>query len=220
MEGDQEDIGGNIKHFTNMRIEERSLEEQAEELKKIPGNVKGEVFNTFIPYIRKKEGEEGLRKVMERLRELGCEFDDKEINSFQMYPNYLGALFIVIPHEIFDWTEDDVFEMGYEAPRRSFIIKMLLKYLVSVEKLFQEASTYWEKHFDFGSLEAAELNQEEGYMIVRIHGYHFHPLVCTFHAGYFKGVVGFCVKEKELSVEETKCNHRGDDYHEFIIRWN
>jgi len=46
---------------------EKSLKEVADELMKKEGDVKGEVFRTHAAYIRYREGEEGVKKVEEKI---------------------------------------------------------------------------------------------------------------------------------------------------------
>ncbi len=200
-------------------MENKTLQEIAKELLAHPGKVKGEVFRTHAEYIRLREGEEGLKRLEEKMAELGAPINFKETKPFEWVREGVSSLSIVTAKEIFNWTDKDVFEMGRYAPKASFIIKVLIRYFVSTKKIFEEASKYWDKHFNFGSLEPVEYNEEEGKLRLRVKGFKTHPTVCIFHAGYFKGVTEFTVKTKNIDVEEVKCAHRGDDYHEFLITW-
>ncbi len=202
-----------------MQINNKSLKEQAEELTKIPGEIKGEAFNSFIFYIRRREGEKGLDRVLEKIRNMGFSFDYKAIEPLQFYPESLRVILAITAKEILEWTEEDVFEMGNLAPRRSFIIKVLLRYLVSVEKLYEKAPFYWGKHYNFGELKKIDFNKNEKYVIVRVIGYNFHPVMCIVFAGFFKGMTEFCVKGGRVKSEEVKCMHNGHPYHEYRITW-
>lgn len=197
---------------------EETLQETADRLKNFSGHVKGEVFRTHADYIRQKEGEEGVRKVEEKMAELGVPILFEEIKSFEWISEGLSSLTIVVTKEAFNWTEEDVFEMGRFAPKFSFIIKVMIQYLVSIESLLNNAAKYWNKHFDFGSVEVIS-DTENNKATVRERGFNTHPLVCLYHAGYFKGLCEFAIKSKNITVKETSCTHNGSDYNEFVITW-
>ena len=191
------------------------LQKIADELKNFPGNVKGEVFRTHAHYIIKKEGEEGLKKLEDKMTELGVPIKFDEIKPFEWVSEGLSSLTIIVSKEVFNWTEEDVFEMGRFAPKFSFIIKVMIQYLVSIETLFNNAAKYWDKHFDFGYVETV-FEKENKKMIIKEYEFKTHPLLCIYHAGYFKGLAEFGVKGEV----ESKCVYRGEDYNEYIVTWN
>ncbi len=199
--------------------EEKSLEEVVAELKQIDGNVKAEIILVQRDYILYKEGEEGLKRLKERMKELGADISFEEIKASSWEKEWKNSLMMVVAKEVFNWTEEDVFEMGRYSPRASFFIKMMMQYVVSLDILFNNAGVYWKKQQDFGEVESTELNKEERYAVVRIKNFHTHPLMCIYHAGYFKGALEFVTKSKGVTVEETECTHRGGRYHEYLIKW-
>ncbi len=201
-------------------MNEEYLQKIAAELKNFKGNVKGEVFRTHADYIRSKEGEDGVRKVEEKMKELGVPVNFSEIKSFEWENEGKSVLVIITAKEVFNWTEEDIFEMGRFAPRFSFVLKLLAQYLASIETLFKNAEKYWYKNYDFGKLENVSYNEERKEIIIREREIKTHPLACIYHAGYFKGLCEFAVKSKNITVEETECMHKGKDYHEFIIKWS
>ena len=197
----------------------KSLEQQIEEVKKVPGNVKGEAIKTIIPYIKKRKGEEGLKKVLKEANKFGVLIDLEEIKPLRMYPGYMPMVIILIAKDIFNWSDDDIFEMGYYSLRISFLIKFVITKIISVETIFKNAPNYWKKHYDFGEFIPLELNKKEKYMIVATKGDDFHPLLCRFHAGYFKSLLMLVVNSDDVHIEETKCVHRGDEHHEYKLTW-
>jgi len=208
-----------IDHHSFIHLME-TIEESLERMKSIQGNVRGEVLRTHAAYIRYREGEEGVRKVEERLSSLGYPVKLEDARNDQWYPEFQSVLTILIAREIFNWTEEDILHMGESAPKQSFIIKMFIKYFVSVQEVFDRASQYWEKHFDFGALEKGELNEEEGYIKVRIKGYRFHPLICgPYFIGYLQSVARLSMKAKEVRAEKMACTFQGDSYDEYRISW-
>ncbi len=200
-------------------MEKETLQQTANRLKNFSGNVKGEVFRTHADYIRHKEGEEGVKRLEEKMEELGAPIKLNEIKSFEWISEGMSSLTIVVAKELFNWTDKDVFEMGRFAPRASFIIKLMIQYLVSVESLFKNATKYWDKHYDFGEVEI-DFHREENKIILREKDFKTHPTVCFYHAGYFRGLAEFVVKSQEISVEQTASAHEGSPYNEFVIQWN
>ncbi len=197
----------------------KELKKIKKDLFKKEGHVKEEVFNTHFNFIERKEGKEGVEKVKKVLKKLDVPVDFENIESFEWTREAYSSFCIITAKIIFDWTEEDVFEMGTLAPKVSFVFKMFFKYFTSPKKVFEKASFYWDKHFDFAALEPVEYNKKEKYVIVRVKGYKFHPLLCIFQAGYIKSIAELAIDTKNLKIEETKCMFNGDPYHEFLISY-
>ncbi|MFH0791928.1 MAG: hypothetical protein V1905_01810 [bacterium] len=185
----------------------------------ISGNVKGEVFHTYKPFICYRKGEDGIRQVEERMKAIGYPMVFKDIKSTKWYPEALSVLTIIVACEIFNWDEGDIFEMGKAAPKYSGIVKFMIRYFLSPRKTFDESPKYWRRHFDFGKIENAVFDEKNKTIVIHIMDYKFHPLICAFHRGYFFSFTQLTIKSDCLKVEETKCAHRGDKYHEFTIKW-
>jgi cyclopropane fatty-acyl-phospholipid synthase-like methyltransferase len=196
-----------------------SLKKEAERLMKIRGNIKGALLQTHAIFIRKKKGEEGIKKVEEKLRKLGYPLIFNKINPFDWYPEGLNVLILLIIKELFNFTDKEIFEMGNCAPKTSLVAKIFMKHFVSIEKVLKEAPHYWKRYFDFGELEIKEFNQEKKYIDCVVKDYKFHPIKCIFHAGYFLRVAQFVLESKEISIKEIKCYFKGDPYHEYVIKW-
>ncbi len=199
---------------------EETLEDFIIRKKGSPERVKAEVVRTNKEYIISKEGEEGFEKVKKRMEELGGEIDFKSLNGKTWEEDWRNSLFIATAREVFNWNDEDIFEMGRYIPRASFFIKSIIQYLASLDMVLKNVGVYWDKHHDFGSLEAVEHNKEGKYVIIRKRNFLMHPVMCSYHAGYFKGISEFVIKGDNLRVEETKCMHKGDEYHEYIIKWD
>jgi len=193
--------------------------QEADNLMKIKGNVRGAVFYTHAVYIHYREGEKGIKTVEGKMGELGYPVKFGEIQHLGWYPESLSALTIIVAKEVFNWTEKDLFNMGNSAPKYSFIVRLLMKYFLSPRRTFAECPEYWQKHFDFGSLEPREFNEKERYVILRINGYKFHPFLCVYHAGYMLRIGQYVLNSKKIAIKEIKCMFGGDPYHEYMIRW-
>ncbi len=198
-------------------MEIKDLEKTAEELLSAEGKVKGEVFLNHAQYIKRKEGKKGLEKVEKRMAELGAPIKLEEIKSLQWKNVGIDDLLVLVCVEQFNWSKEDVREMGYFTSKISFVTKTLARYLVSREKVLKEVSRYWRNYYDFGSAKAKEVGKD--YAVIEVKGYKSHPLICHLFTGYMRGMSQFLSKNKEVEIEEIKCMHKGDDSHQFKISW-
>jgi predicted hydrocarbon binding protein len=198
---------------------QRVTKEEADKLMKIPGNVKGAVILADLEYIKRKGGEEAIEKIEKRLKELGYPFSLERIKPMNFYPEALSVLVILLAKEVLNLDKEGIFEMGKAAPKLSLFIKLLTRFFISIKRCLEEAPRYWQRHFDFGSLEAKEFNEKEQYAIIRIKGYKFHPLMCYYHKGYFLEIAQLALGKRLVKIEETKCVFKGDPYHEYRITW-
>ncbi len=199
-------------------MDENNLKQVAEKLLKYSGKIKGEIFLTHFRYIKHVKGEKGLKEIEEKMSSLGSSMKFEEILASDWYKEGESALFLLVTKEVFNWTDEDIYEMGRAAPKFSFLMKVLMQHFVSLDYAFDQASKNWDKHFDFGSLHPVEFNKKEGYLVLHIKDFKSDKISCVFHSGYFRGIAEL-VMGKNVSSEETKCIHDGDDYCEHVIRW-
>jgi len=193
--------------------------EEARKILNIPGKVRGTIILTNIEYLKRKGGEEALEKLKEKIKELEIPINLDEIKHASMYPEAISVLIILLIKEVLNLNEKEIFEMGKGAMKLSPIIKILTKFITSVDVILKRAQEYWREYFDFGELEIVEYNQEKKYAIARLKGYKFHPLLCVYHAGYFYQVAKVVLGAQEITVKETKCVFRGDPFDEFYFSW-
>jgi len=146
----------------------------------------------------------------------------KDLTDFSNRPDENLAIFSKRIEFLFDQVKNkysDIFEMGNSAPKYSFIVKLLMKFFLSPLRSFKEGPNYWKKHYDFGILDTHELNEKEKYLVIRLKEYKFHPIICIYFQGYFQRIAQYVIKSEKFTTEETKCMHRGDLYHEFVVHW-
>ncbi len=187
-------------------------------LKNIEGFCRGVSLQTPLVYVENNFGKEKLLKVEEELVKIGLP-TKKEISVMQRYPlGYMTLLHLVIK-ETLGWTDEDIKEMGYNLPKISFFVKMLTKHFISIKRTFEATKPFWRKHFTVGRMIPYKIDEEEKYLIVRIEDYVTDPIDCKLFEGYFSIMAMLATKAKEVKIEERKCMHRGDDYHEYFIKW-
>jgi hypothetical protein len=194
-------------------------QKEIKEIIKEKGEVKGAVLQTDAEHIRQTKGEGGLRLVEEKTKEFGYPIDYNAIRTLDWYPLWMRVVSLLAAKEVFNWENKEIMEMGNLAPKYSFIVKMLLSYFLTLKKSLEEAPIYWEKHYTAGEIEFIKLDEKEKYFIIRLKNFKIHPILCVYYAGYFKRYAHYVIKNRGITIEETKCMFKGDDCHEFMVRW-
>ena len=193
---------------------------EIETLLATPGKVRGAVFQTDAEYVRSKKGEEGVLAVEEELKKLGCPLDYRKIKAISWHPIGLRVISLLVIKNTLGLEDKDIEEMGNLAPKYSLIVKLLMKYFLTIEMTYKESPKYWEKHYTIGRLEAPGYSLKEKYFIVRIRDFKVHPILCVYFRGYFKRISQFLLKDaKNFKTRESKCMFKGDSYHEILITW-
>lgn len=195
------------------------LKEEIEIIMKLSGRARGAAFQTDAAYIREKKGEQGLRLLEQKTKEMGYPITYDKISAISWYPIGLRLLSLLAMQEVFGWGAKEIWELGDFAPKRSFIFKIIVRYLLSTQHAFEKSSKYYAMFFDIGVFEPVELNEDERYAILRIKDFKIHPIFCVYFSGFLRRVCQFLFKVEKTTIEETKCMFSGDPYHEFILRW-
>lgn len=205
--------------FSLEEKENQLLKKETKVILKKKGMTRGENYLIAL-FVRKKHGPEGVKRLEEKLSELlHRPFQFPKGRPKEWYPEAEDVLTILTAKYLFHWGNKDIFELGEFHAIHSFTMRILLKYFVSLERIFRETPKYWAKHFDFSSLEGVELNQKDRFLILRIKGYKFHPIMCHFFAGYFYAIARCCLRSEKVTIEERKCVFQGACYHEYLIKW-
>ena len=195
---------------------------ELDKLLKIKGEVRGVAFHTDGSHILKIEGEEALKKIEKRTKELGYSIDYRNPPRTSWFPVGLRAISLIIIKDTLNWNDEDIKKMGWNAPSFSFIIKLLMKFFVSLDKVAKESPHLWKEHYkNIGRLFIINADDKEKIVIVRVKDFKVHPIFCPYFAGYFSRIASFGLKEekKNLDCVETKCVFDNDSYHEFKITW-
>ena len=125
---------------------EKITKEEAERIMKEGGKVRGLTLKTDADYIIEKEGKEGLKRVEERLKELGYPIKFKNFSSFGWYSLPLSAIIITVMVEVFDWDDSAIFDLAYTAPLNTTVSKMMLERLLNLERLFAHHKDLLARH--------------------------------------------------------------------------
>lgn len=192
--------------------------EEIEKVEKLEGEVRGAVFKTDEHFILKHFGERGVKKVEEKLEEMGSPFSYSEIKKMNFYPIKMRIFSFLAISTTLGVDKEGIEKMGSEAPQISFLIKVFTKYFMSSSKTLQKVGEIWERHYTVGRIEAVKVDEDKGEALFRLHKANFHPFFCNYLAGYFSSITGMVVGE-EVEGKETKCYFNGEEYHEFYMQW-
>lgn len=194
--------------------------EVAKKLMEIKGEIRGDVLKTDGEYILKEKGEEGLKRLEEELERLGYPIKYKEIETLNFYPIGLAVISNLAIMKVFNFDEKKIEEIGFYATKTSFLVRIFVRYFLSLRRVFEkEAPKMWREHFTIGELIPVELNEEKKYAILRLKNFKLHPIYCHTLGGFFCGIGQMLIKSPQITFEETKCEFKGDEYHEYLIKW-
>jgi hypothetical protein len=189
------------------------------EMLKMKGEIRGVVLKTDINYVLQREGEEGVKKIESGFRELGFPVNYEEIRAVNWYPLGWAMVFGFLAIRFFNWPESDMVEIGKQAPKFSFMIRTLAKYLVSPKVGFEAAAKFWTKQISIGTARTIEFDEKKQRAVLRVEGFKGHWIICAYVRGYLETVTTFTLKNMQATIRETKCALKGAEYHEFEITW-
>lgn len=199
-------------------MEEIISKQEFDELMKIKGEVRGVPLKNEAEFIAKEEGEEGLKKLEEVMANLGYPIKYREIRGMDFYPLGLLSVNLLAIKRLFNYDDEKFQAIGRFEAKLSFIIRLFLKYFVSLDKAIKEVPKMWKRYYTVGNLTIVEYNEKEKYLIVRIEDLPFHPLYCQVNKGFGASIIQMVVGS-DVTCEEIKCAHKGEEYHEFLMKW-
>lgn len=181
--------------------------EQADKFAKAEGQVRGAAFKTDAEYVKNNLVEEAFQKLKDEMQRLGYPIDYDKVNAMDWYPIGVRALHIEVMKDIFNWDDAQTVKVGNMAPKRSLILKLLMKFFVSVEKAVKAAPAIYAKHYTVGIMEITALNPEEQYFIATVKGSQilYDSNAFARHIeGYLTRGISFVVPGKEVKSSQRK----------------
>lgn len=190
-------------------------------INKIKGKTKGSSFKETLGYVQENEGSKGMKLLAKELKKNGLDeiADFKNIKSLKWYPLKSHVALLLIAEEIFKWNESNIFQMGYNAAKRSIILKILIKYFTSIEKAAKKSGEYWRKIYSVGDFSVGKLDIKNKEIVLKLENFNTHPITCIAFMGYIKALGKIMLGTKNIKVIEKKCIYKGDAYHEYVINW-
>lgn len=177
------------------------------------GNVSGSCTNAIFDYLRFVGAGERVPEILARTEEYGATQKTTKVDPLRRYPIAIEMSLIFASKDVLGWGHDELKELGRNIPRVSFVVKLFLRYFLTLETSTREASKYWDKHFDFGELEVLSTDIDSGNYIVEVRGFDIHPDYCVFLCGFLETMIGFVVS-RPIQSEVIKCSD-GDGLNRF-----
>lgn len=186
---------------------------------KLDGRVRGSTLNTDAAFVESQEGREGLHKVEAAFRQLGYPLQYRKIKNMGWYPLCLRVLSLSIIRDVLRLGEGGVREMGDVAPKFSFLVRIGMNSVGLPTIVLKNIPVYWRAHYSVGDMAVSEVNEQDGFLTVRLAHFKIHPILCQYFEGYFRRLMQFSFTDDVVDCTETKCVFKGDDVHEYRISW-
>ncbi len=180
-------------------------------------HVKGVHLANVIKFVKWKRGILGIRRFLDewhsqpgRRKIEENTFVEKEWYDYDLYMEMLRVADKTVGMN--DLSK--IYEIGY------WNIKNLghLSYLARAPDIWEflnNAQKNWNAVYDFGGVEA--IKESESRIIIRYSGFPETPEKCQYFKGSLAGMMEIC--RLKGTVEERKCNTKGDDCCEFVLAW-
>ena len=192
--------------------------EELEEIKKLKGEARGMGFKNNMEFVFKEEGKEGLKRLENKMRELGYPIEYKKVKTMDFYPLSLEALLLLVAQRLFNYDSRKFQEMGRFGAKSSLIIRLFMKYFISIEKILDKPPQMWRKYFTVGDMKVVDFNEEKKHVILRLENFRLNLPHCQLITGFLSALIKMMVNS-ETTSKELKCPFKGDEYHEFLIKW-
>ncbi|MDD4990347.1 MAG: hypothetical protein PHW31_03495 [Candidatus Pacebacteria bacterium] len=195
--------------------------EKADKILKKEGDARGVVFQTDANYILKLGSQNDLIKVENKLKEWGIGFHYKEVRPMGWYPVSWRVLSLLAIQESLGWNDEQIREIGRNAPKVSIIVKLFFKLFPDIEKFAQQIPNYWRKHYTIGELMVEEIDKSKQAMIIRLKDFSFHPLLCRYLEGYFEQATKLTRPEDSVvTAKEIQCSfHEKVPFEAYQLNW-
>jgi predicted hydrocarbon binding protein len=191
--------------------------EEANRIMSIEGKTRGISIRGDLEFVKFKEGNEGLNKLRKEMEKVGY-FPDPKMKAMDFCPLGLELLTLLMIKQLFNYGEKEFYEMGEFSSRLSLILRLFMKYFVSVNAISGQASEIWRRYYTVGNFKVISIDEQKRTATLRLENFKLHELHCQNVRGYISNIIKM-ILNKKVNSKETKCPFRGDDYHEFVLTW-
>jgi hypothetical protein len=200
-------------------MEEIISQKEFEEIKKIPGEIRGLALKGEVGFILKKKGETGLKRLKEAMANYGYPIEYFKVREMGFSPLATDVLHLVLMKKLFNFDDKDFEELGEFYTKVSFLFRLFAKYLVSLERATAAVPLIWKRYQTSGQIAVTEIQKEKKYAILRIDNFSPHPIYCPILRGVFSNMLKLVINVPKVTAQETKCPFRGDEYYEILLKW-
>jgi len=181
-------------------MEKVITKEELEELKKIKGEARGMAIDADVKFLIKEKGKGAVEKLEKSVKKLGFSVKYKEINPMKFYPIALKGVTLLSIQRLFNFNDEKFVELGKFASQLPSILRLFMRYLLSLDMLVKGIPIGWEKYYSVGTLKVVEYDGLKKYMIARLEGFSLVPAHCQVAKGYFSNIIQMVVGEEEQEV--------------------
>jgi hypothetical protein len=192
------------------------IKEDADKLMELKGETKGVTFQTDAEYVKKNWGQPGLEKLKNELDRLGYPIDYEAVKALEWYPMGLRILSLRVIKDLFGLDDQGIKSIGNNAPKVSFVIKMFMKFFISIPATFAQAAGIWRKHYSLGTLQP-EVHEDEKYTIFHLRDVDLPPELLSYIEGYFERVGEYLLGPGVECHEEVSQRKQGEYF--FRLSW-
>lgn len=180
------------------------------------GKARGSLLISDKDFVLEKRGEEGLKLIESRAKELGMDVPYRTAVATEWYPAGLAITSVLLINDTLGLSYEERKEWGEFAAKMSLIIKLIMKFFLSLPKFAEQIPYYWKMHFTAGSLEVTELDEEGKKMILTVRDVELPKVYLDCMENYFGQMIEFVVGKDNLT--ESKIVSR-DNCYEYVARW-
>ncbi len=198
---------------------EKLTRELAKKLMKIKGEARGTHFICDAKFVLKEKGKEGLKKVEEKLKEVGYPIEYEKIKNMEFYPAGMRALSLLAIKEAFKWDDEKIKEMCAFAPKISFIVKLFARFFFSPVEIIKKGPEIWREYFTEGDFEIIKVDLKKKECIFRVKNFSLCKSYCKCLEGFITSLVKMVLNPKKIDCKEQKCTFEGGKYHEYLVTW-
>ncbi len=199
-------------------MENKELKKEIDRIMKIKGELRGMAIKDDFDYILYREGEDGVKKLEEEMARLGYPIKYEDIQPMKFYPVGVETSIMLVNRKVFNYQDEDFKKIGEWTTRVPLVVRLFMKFFGSIGLAAKGASRMWRTYFTVGKLEVVDFDEKKKQVILRLTDWDFNPIHCLACQGFFIGVAKL-TKNKNVTCEETKCVHRGNEHHEFLLKW-
>ena len=192
--------------------------EEIERISSLPGEAIGASLKEDVGFLLLKEGEEGLKRVEAELTKVSHPLQLKKIKTFHWYPFYYGIFIHAINRDLFQWSDETYRENGRYSAKISVVLKIGIKYFISVERTLEHVNRAWRMYYTMGEV-SSEYDKEKRSIIVTFKGFTGHPTFCRSLEGFAWQVFYYHLRINTIVVKERECPFNGGSAHRIQRTW-
>ncbi len=195
------------------------LKREISEIMKGKGKERANDIQYIVEYIKEKEGENGFNDLVKELEEYDFKLPDVDkLNSMEWVPRFVPRVFLIGAIRFFDWTQEEVFEMGRRVVASFSSIKFLLKWFPSSKNTITMAINNWNKYSTQGEANLISFDKKNKKCILEVKNFDIQPVITIYYEGIFAKIIEIATGSKKVKIKETE-NKNEHKYHKFIIKW-